>query len=253
MFKHAIIKDVSRSFQNGITTSKLGKPVYGTAFLQHKDYCDALEKCGLKILSLEAEEKFPDSTFVEDTAVVNKDLAIIANLGAPSRKGEEVEIKKVLEKFFNSVESIEKPGTLEGGDVLRIEEDYFVGLSQRTNKKGALQFKEILKTYGYSCSLVKLNKVLHLKTGIAYIGDGNLIASGEFVTNPIFQDFNIIKVDEGESYATNCIRINNFVLLAKGFKKLKTSISGLGYDILEVDMTEFRKMDGGLSCLSLRF
>jgi dimethylargininase len=253
MFKHAIIRDVSKNFQNGITTSKLGKPVYSTALFQHKDYSDALEKCGLKILSLEAEEKFPDSTFVEDTAVVNEDFAIIANLGAPSRKGEEVEIKQVLEKFYDIVESIEKPGTLEGGDVLRIEEDYFVGLSQRTNKRGALQLKEILKTYGYSCSLVKLNKVLHLKTGIAYIGDGNLIASGEFVTNPVFQDFNIINVGKEESYATNCIRVNDYILLAKGFVKIKSAILRLGYNVLELDMTEFRKLDGGLSCLSLRF
>ena len=253
MFKHAIIRDVPKDFQNGITTSKLGKPVYSTAFLQHKNYSDALEKCGLKIFSLKADERFPDSTFVEDTAVLNEDLAIIANLGAPSRKGEEVEIKKILEKNYNIVESIEKPGTLEGGDVLRIEEDYYVGLSQRTNKKGALQLKELLKTYGYSCSLVKLNKVLHLKTGIAYIGDGNLIASGEFVKNPIFQDFNIIKVDKGESYATNCIRVNDYVLIAKGCEKLKGSLSRLGYNVLELEMTEFRKMDGGLSCLSLRF
>lgn len=253
MFKHAIIRDVSKNFQNGITTAKLGKPVYSTALFQHKDYSDALEKCGLKILSLEAEEKFPDSTFVEDTAVVNEDFAIIANLGAPSRKGEEVEIKQVLEKFYDIVESIEKPGTLEGGDVLRIEEDYFVGLSQRTNKRGALQLKEILKTYGYSCSLVKLNKVLHLKTGIAYIGDGNLIASGEFVTNPVFQDFNIINVGKEESYATNCIRVNDYILLAKGFVKIKSAILRLGYNVLELDMTEFRKLDGGLSCLSLRF
>ena len=253
MFKHAIIRDVSKNFQNGITTSKLGKPVYSKAFLQHEDYSDALDKCGLKILSLKADERFPDSTFVEDTAVVNEDLAIIANLGTPSRKGEEVEIKQVLDKFYDTVESIEKPGTLEGGDVLRIEENYFVGLSQRTNKKGALQFKEILKTYGYSCSLVKLNKVLHLKTGIAYIGGGNLIVSGEFVTNPIFQDFNIIKVDKEESYATNCIRVNDYILLAKGFEKIKSAILKLGYNVLELDMTEFGKMDGGLSCLSLRF
>ena len=253
MFKHAIIRKVSTNFQNGLSSSQLGKPIYKKALLQHTNYSNALEKCGLKILSLKADERFPDSTFVEDTAVINEDLAIITNLGAPSRRGEEVEIKKVLEKFYDDVESIEKPGTLEGGDVLRIEENYFVGLSQRTNKKGALQLKEILKIYGYSCSLVKLNKVLHLKTGIAYIGDGNLIVSGEFINNPVFQDFNVIKVDKDESYATNCIRVNDYILLVKGCEKLKGSISRLGYNVLELEMTEFRKMDGGLSCLSLRF
>ena len=198
MFKQAILREVSRNFQDGLTSSQLGKPEYKEALLQHIDYNSALEKCGLKVTMLNADERFPDSTFVEDTAVVNKDLAVIANLGAVSRKGEEVEIKKVLEKFYDKIESIDKPGTLEGGDVLRIEEDYFVGLSQRTNKKGALQFKKILKNYGYTCTLVKLKDVLHLKTGVAYIGDDNLIASGEFVINSIFQDFNIIKFEKYE-------------------------------------------------------
>ena len=161
MFRQAIIKEVSTNFQNGLTSSKLGEPVYKKALLQHKNYTNALERCGLKILSLQADERFPDSTFVEDTAVVNEDFAIITNLGAPSRRGEEVEIKKVLKRFYDVVDSIEKPGTLEGGDVLRIEGEYFLGLSQRTNKKGALQFKEILKTYGYGCSFIKLK--VHLQ------------------------------------------------------------------------------------------
>ena len=253
MFKHAIVRIVSKNFQYGLTSSKLGKPDYNKALIQHSNYIEALRKCGLKVLTLKADDRFPDSTFVEDTAVINEDLAIIANLGATSRKGEEIEIRKVLDKFYENVESIEKPGTLDGGDVLRVEDQYFIGISKRTNKVGALQLKEILKKYGYSCSLVKLKEVLHLKTGVAYIGDKNLIVSGEFIDNPLFQDYNIIKVDEDESYAANCIRVNNYVLIADGYEKLINSISSLGYKVLKLDITEFRKMDGGLSCLSLRF
>ena len=253
MFKHAIVRTVSKNFQYGLTTSKLGKPDYNKALIQHSNYIEALRKCGLKVLTLEKDDKFPDSTFVEDTAVVNEDLAIIANLGATSRKGEEIEIRKVLDKFYENVESIEKPGTLDGGDVLRVEDQYFIGISKRTNKVGALQLKEILKKYGYSCILVKLKEVIHLKTGLAYIGDKNLIVSGEFIDNPLFQNYNIIKVDEDESYAANCIRVNNYVLIANGYEKLINSISSLGYKVLKLDITEFRKMDGGLSCLSLRF
>ena len=113
--------------------------------------------------------------------------------------------------------------------------------------------KEILKKYGYICSLVKLKEGLHLKTGVAYIGDKNLIVSGEFIDNDLFQDYNKIKVDEDESYAANCIRVNNYVLIADGYEKLTNSISSRGYEVLKLDMSEFRKMDGGLSCLSLRF
>ena len=253
MFKHAIVRIVSKNFQYGLTSSKLGKPDYNKAFIQHSNYIEALRKCRLKVLTLETDDRFPDSTFVEDTAVVNEDLAIIANLGETSRKGEEIEIREVLDKFYENVESIEKPGSLDGGDVLRVEDQYFIGISKRTNKVGALQLKEILKKYGFSSSLVKLKEVIHLKTGLAYIGDNNLIVSGEFIDNPLFQDYNIIKVDEDESYAANCIRVNNYVLIADGYEKLINSISSLGYKVLKLDITEFRKMDGGLSCLSLRF
>ena len=253
MFKHAIVRIVSKNFQYGLTSSKLGKPDYNKALIQHSDYIKALRKCGLEVLTLETDDRFPDSTFVEDTAVVNEDLAIIANLGETSRKGEEIEIREVLDKFYENVESIEKPGSLDGGDVLRVEDQYFIGISKRTNKVGALQLKEILKKYGFSCSLVKLKEVIHLKTGLAYIGDKNLIVSGEFIDNPLFQNYNIIKVDEDESYAANCIRVNNYVLIANGYEKLINSISSLGYKVLKLDITEFRKMDGGLSCLSLRF
>ncbi len=253
MFKHAIVRIVSKNFQYGLTSSKLGKPDYNKALIQHSNYIEALRKCRLKVLTLETDDRFPDSTFVEDTAVVNEDLAIIANLGETSRKGEEIEIREVLDKFYENVESIEKPGSLDGGDVLRVEDQYFIGISKRTNKVGALQLKETLKKYGFSCSLVKLKEVIHLKTGLAYIGDNNLIVSGEFIDNPLFQDYNIIKVDEDESYAANCIRVNNYVLIADGYEKLINSISSLGYKVLKLDITEFRKMDGGLSCLSLRF
>jgi len=253
MVKHAVVRRVSQRFRYGLTTSNLGKPDYKAAIKQHSDYIKAMKKCGVNVKILDSDDKFPDSTFVEDTAVVNKDFVVISNLGAPSRKGEEKDIKKVMEEFYNDIKSIEKPGTLEGGDVMKVENEYFIGISKRTNKEGALQLKEILKKYDYTCSLVSLKNVLHLKTGVAYIGDNNIIASGEFIKNPLFKNNNIIEVEEDERYATNCIRVNGYVLIAKGFKKLKASILGLGYKILEINMSEFRKMDGGLSCLSLRF
>lgn len=253
MFTHGIVRKPSKNFQDGLTISNLGKVDYIKANKQHSSYIKALKKCGMEIITLEGDERFPDSTFVEDTAVVNEDLAVITNLGAPSRRGEEREIKTVLEKYFDKVESIENPGTLEGGDVLKIENEYFIGLSSRTNKKGAKQFEKILKKYGYSCYLIPLTNFLHLKTGVAYIGDNNLIVSGEIIGNPIFKDYNLIKFEEDESYASNCIRVNNYVLIAEGFKKSRDSIISLGYKTLEIDVSEFRKMDGGLSCLSLRF
>lgn len=253
MFKHAIVRNLARNFQDGITSCNLGKPDYKKAVIQHSDYIKALKKCGLRIIQLDADERFPDSTFVEDTTIVNKDVAIITNLGVSSRKGEELEIKKVLERFYDNIEYIKNPGTLEGGDILKVDNQYYIGLSKRTNKEGVKQLTEILEKYDYSCSIIQLVNFLHLKTGVAYIGDNNLIVSGELIDNHIFKKFNIIRVDIDEGYAANCIRVNKYVIIAKGFKKLKNSISNLGYKILEIDMSEFRKMDGGLSCLSIRF
>ncbi len=253
MFKHAIVRKPAKNFREGITSSKLGEPDYNNAILQHSYYIRALKKCGLNIIQLDADERFPDSTFVEDTAVVNKDLAIISNLGVLSRKGEELEIRKVLEKFYDNIEIIKNPGTLEGGDILKVDDHYYIGLSKRTNKEGAKQLTGILERYGYSCLTVSLVNIFHLKKALAYIGDDNLVISGEFIDNPIFKEYNIIEVDKDENYAANCIRVNDYILMPEGFEKLKNSISNLGYEILEIDISEFRKMDGGISCLSIRF
>ncbi len=253
MFKHAIVRKPGKNFKEGITSSKLGKPDLDLAILQHSNYIKALKKCGLTIIEMDADEKFPDSTFVEDTAIVNTDVAVSTNLGVLSRKGEELEIRRILERFHENIECIKNPGTLEGGDILKVGNQYYIGLSNRTNKEGARQLTKILKKHGYSCLTVQLAKLLHLKSGIAYIGDNNLIVSGELIDNPIFKDFNIIEVDKDESYAANCIRVNNYILIAKGFQKLKNSILNLRYKIIEINLSEFRKMDGGLSCLSIRF
>jgi dimethylargininase len=253
MFKRAIVRKPAKNLQEGLTTSNLGNPDYNKAVYQHSEYIGALKRCGLKIIQLDADERFPDSTFVEDTVVINEKVAVITNFGVLSRKGEELEVKEELERFYSNIEFIKKPGMLEGGDVLKVDNQYYIGLSKRTNKEGARQLTEILKKYDYSCLTLQLVDFLHLKTGIAYIGDNNLIVSGEFIDNPIFKDFNIIKLNKDETYAANCLSVNNYILIAKGFQKLKNSILKLGYKLLEIDMSEFRKMDGGLSCLSIRF
>ena len=252
-FKHAIVRKPGKSFHNGLTTSNLGKPDYDKTILQHSEYTNALRKVGLELIELEADEKFPDSTFVEDTAIVNEEVAVISNLGAPSRQGEEQEIKRILEKQYNTIEMINSPGTLEGGDVLRVENQYYIGLSKRTNREGARELTNILKNHGYTCSTVPLINFLHLKSGISYVGDNTLIIAGEFKDNHIFKSYNRIKVEKNEMYAANSIMINDYILIPKGYDILLKALSNLGYKTLEIDTSEFKKMDGGLSCLSIRF
>jgi len=253
MFKQAIVRKPCKNFQFGISTSTLGKPDYQRALLQHSQYVEALLKCNLTVNELDEDDRFPDSTFVEDTAVVDKEFAVITNLGAQSRKGEEIAISEKLKTFYKNIESIRKPGTLEGGDVMKVEEHYYIGLSNRTNNEGANQLMKILKRYGYSSSTVPLKKVIHLKTGISYLGDSILLVSGEFKGHSDFREYNLIEVQDSEAYATNSLRINEFVLIPQGYTNLKRQILNFNFKVLELEMSEFEKMDGGLSCLSLRF
>ncbi|MFC7395016.1 dimethylarginine dimethylaminohydrolase family protein [Scopulibacillus cellulosilyticus] len=253
MFKQVIVKKISKSFVNGLTTSDLGKPDYEKALEQHAKYVEALKKCGVEATVLEADERFPDSTFVEDTAIVTEKCAIITNPGADSRNGEIVDMKEVLKKFYDTLEYIKSPGTLDGGDVLQVQDHFYIGLSDRTNEEGAKQLIAILEKYGYTGTIVPLEKFFHLKTGIAYLGDRDMVVAGEFIDHDLFKDFNQIKIDADEEYAANCIRVNDYVIMPKGYEKAKKRIEDAGYQTIELEMSEFRKQDGGLSCLSLRF
>ena len=253
MFKRAIVKSPGKSMVRGLSTANLGLPDYKKAMMQHAEYIEALRQCGLDVLVLDADESYPDSTFVEDVALLTSECAVITNPGAPTRKGEIPGIKEVLQDFYTHIEEVVDPGTIEGGDIMMVGSHFYIGLSGRTNENGALQLIEILKKYDLTGSVVKLEKVLHLKTGLAYLEQDNLVASGEFLSNEQFKKFNILAIDEKESYAANCIWVNGKVLLPIGYPKTRDIIENAGYPIIEVDVSEFQKLDGGLSCLSLRF
>lgn len=233
--------------------ANLGKPDYQLALQQHQQYCEALKSCGLTVHFLPADNDHPDSTFVEDIALLTPKCAIITNPGAPTRKGEIKGLDTYLKKFYRNIEFIREPGTMEAGDILRVDSHYYIGLSRRTNREGAQQLINILKKYGMTGSTVRLEKILHLKTGVAYLGNNCLVAAGEFVNHPEFRSFNILKIPKGESYAANCVWINGKVILPAGFPSSKLQIEDNGYTTIEVELSEFRKLDGGVSCLSLRF
>ncbi len=256
MFHNAIVRRPCRALTAGITSNpQLGVPCYEKALLQHDAYISALEKCGVSVTVLPADERYPDSCFVEDPAVLTRTCAVITNPGAPSRNGEKEEIVDAVRKFYpeDKIEYIKAPGTLEGGDVMMVGDHFYVGRSERTNAEGIRQFKEILEKHGFTCSEVTLEKVLHLKTGVNYLDNNNLLVSGEFLTKPEFAHFNRIEISEKEAYAANCIWINGTVIVPKGYPALESAVRSAGYGVIQVDTSEYRKLDGGLSCLSLRF
>lgn len=253
MFTRAIVRRPGTSFADGLTSANMGKPDLPRALAQHDAYIAALEQCGLTVTVLAADERYPDAPFIEDTAILSRRFAVITNPGAASRNGEKQATRSAVQEFYTTLGEIEPPGTLDGGDVLEINGHFFIGLTARTNTRGARQFIAILEQHGYTGCTVPLKNFLHLKTGVAWIGGRDLLATGELIANPAFQDFNIIPVSPQEAYAANCIRVNGRVLVPAGFADTLQKMAGRGYDLIEVAMSEFQKMDGGLSCLSLRF
>jgi dimethylargininase len=252
MFTNAIVRRPGPEFGQGITTAELGVPDYDLALEQHARYCEALERCGLDLVVLESDPAYPDCPFVEDTAVVTEHVAVIARPGAGRRRGEELAVAGIL-SAYRPIEHIESPGTLDGGDVLQMGKRFFVGLSARTNFEGARQIGSILTRHRYSVMVIPVGDMLHLKSGVNHAGGDALAVSGDLAELDVFSGFDLVSVPEEESYAANCLFVNGRLLVAKGFPRALAAFERLGREIIELDVSEFRKMDGGLTCLSIRF
>lgn len=266
MLTRAIVRPPGANYADGLTRVDLGVPDYERALQQHAAYCDALERCGLELTRLEADERFPDSTFVEDTAVLIRDVkegsatsqaavAILTRPGALSRAGEVESTRATLAQFCPRYHSIVAPGTLDGGDICEAGNHFFIGISERTNADGAAQLADLVSSYGYSSSFVDVGDVkniLHLKSGLAYLGDHRLVVIDALRSRKEFRDYELVAVNADE-YAANCVRVNDYVLVAAGYPEFARSLQDLDYKTIVLEMTEFQKMDGGLSCLSLRF
>lgn len=256
MFKHAIVRLPGANFADGLTREDLGQPSLPQVMAQHAHYCQALRDCGLGLTTLPADPAYPDGTFVEDTAVLLPNAAILTRPGAASRLGEVAAIADALRAHYPTLANIEAPGTVDGGDICEAGQHVFIGLSHRTNEEGAAQLARWLVAQGYSSSTVDVRgvgSILHLKSGIAWLGDGRLLVIPELAASEAFHGFEIVRTDADEAYAANAIRVNDAVLMASGFPRLQSQLEALGYRCLALDMSEYRKMDGGLSCLSLRF
>jgi len=256
MFTRAIVRRPASNFADGLSTTGLGTPHYERALEQHEAYCTALEQCGLSLTRLEPDPNHPDSTFVEDTAILTERCAVLARPGASSRAGEVASMREVLKTFFPPVPAIQAPGTLDGGDVCEAGDHFFIGISGRTNEAGARQLGELLGSFNYTSSFVDirgLKGVLHLKSGLAYLGEGRLAVIEALRSRTEFRDYDLVSVNADEEYAANCVRVNDRVLLAAGYPSWERKLRSTGYQTIALEMSEFRKMDGGLSCLSLRF
>jgi dimethylargininase len=238
-----------------LTRAELGSPSVALAKAQHERYCEELGRSGVRVTCLSTDGHYPDGTFVEDTAVVTPRGAIFTRPGAESRRGEVASVREALLDMVPSLGTIEPPGTVDGGDVCAFNDRFLVGITARTNDEGARQFAAILKEHGYDSIILDLRglpELLHLKSGLAALDDGRLVAVSALADRDELRGYPTVRVDDRESYAANCIGVNGRVLIARGFPLLEASLVALRYDVVTLEMSEFRKMDGGLSCLSLR-
>ena len=258
-FTKAIVRPPSENFADGLTSVDLGAPDFATTLAQHEAYCHALEKCGLELIRLSSDPKHPDATFVEDTAIVTSAGAIITRPGALSRIGETDSIARVLSHYFSDLiriqESEDQP-TVDGGDVCEAGTHFFIGISKRTNQAGADKLSRILSGFGYCSSHIDIREttnILHLKSGVAFLGDNRLVVIDSLADREEFANYESICVASNEEYAANCVRVNDYVLVAAGFPLFRAELQRRGLNTLALEMSEFQKMDGGLSCLSLRF
>jgi dimethylargininase len=256
MFTRALVCPPAPNFAEGLTSVDLGAPNLDLAVAQHERYCAALEAIGLDLIRLPVDPLHPDSTFIEDTAILTDRLAILTRPGAATRQGEVEAVRRALAAHYSTLHEIKAPGTVDGGDVCEADGHFLIGISARTNEEGAQQLAEILARAGCASTFVDIRGtpgILHLKSGVAYLGEEQLAVIDALAAHPALRAYNQIRVAAGEEYAANCVIVNDYVLVASGYPELQGALRGPGRRVIALDMSEFRRMDGGLSCLSLRF
>lgn len=222
------------------------------AVRQHEDYCTALRELGVTVTELSANESYPDSCFVEDTAIVFDELAIICSMGVSSRRGETKLIERELSQY-RDIAHLSLPATIEGGDVLRVGKQVFVGQSSRTNPAGAAELAELLMPYGYPVIPVQTKGSLHLKSACTAIDEETLFVNPAWVELEAFKGFRLIHTPAEEPWSANLLRVGTTVCLQAGFPRAAELIERVAGSVRLIDISELRKAEAGLTCSSIIF
>jgi dimethylargininase len=253
-FTHAITRKPAASATDGLRAVDIGTPDLTLMRQHHADYVAALKSTGAHVIELEALEAFPDSTFVEDTALCLPEGAIIMRPGAPSRFGEAAEMAPHLTALYGQVKTITGPGFIEGGDILVTGREVLVGRSARTDTAGIAELKEYVTAWGYALREVMTPPdVLHFKTDCSLLDGDTVLATRRLAASGCFDGYKVIYTADGEEAAANAIRFNDLVIFPAGFPKTAEILRKAGYRVQEIGNSECAKLDGGMSCLSLRF
>jgi dimethylargininase len=247
----AITRDVSPRFHECEITHIERTPIdYEVAKEQHQGYVRALRELGCTVLELPAEDDLPDSVFVEDTAVILPEAALLTRPGADSRKPETVSIARALAPHRKIVR-IEAPATLDGGDVLVVGKKIYVGKSTRSKPEAIQQMNQILGIFGYETIAVELGEVLHLKSAVTRVDDKTLLINPKWVDKALFKNFRLIQVDANEPQAANCLPVNGAVIFPTAYPNTRSRLEAHGFTVRPVVMDEFTKAEGAVTCCSL--
>ena len=252
MIAHALLRRPASSAADGLTTAEEGRPDLERTRRQFDAYALALADAGVALTILDPLPAHPDAHFVEDVAVVVPGAVVLTRPGAPSRRGEVEAIAPILRERHEVV-AIEAPGTLDGGDVLLVGDTAFVGHSSRTNEAGIEQFAAIVGARGLRCVAVPVGEGLHLKSNVNAIDADTLVLTARFAAHGAFEGFARVVTAPGEEYAANVLAVNGRLFVPSGHPETTRRLRDHGAAVVELDTSEFRKMDGGLTCLSLRF
>jgi len=249
----AITRDVSPSLAECELSFVERAPIdLARANEQHRAYQRALAALGCEVRELPAEPAFPDAVFVEDVAVVVDDVAVMTRPGAESRRGEGPSVARALADY-RELRAIEAPGTLDGGDVLRIGNRVFVGKSARSNADGIVQLRAILGEYGYSVHGIAIRGCLHLKSAVTALADDTVLLQPAWVDRAAFADYRVVEVDPAEEHAANVLRIGDRVISPACFPRTHERIRAAGIEVVTVDVSELQKAEGAVTCCSLVF
>ncbi|WP_127900655.1 dimethylarginine dimethylaminohydrolase family protein [Solirhodobacter olei] len=253
-FTHAICRAPSISVINGLRAIDTGTPDLGLMRQHHADYIAALREAGAKVIELSPLTDYPDSLFVEDTALCLPEGAILMRPGAPSRQGEPAHMAPTLTGLYAEVLQIEGPGTIEGGDILVTEREILVGRSARTDAKGVEELTRLTARWGYKVREIAVPEgVLHFKTDCSLLDEETILSTERLAASGCFEGYRVIHTAEGEEAAANSIRFNGRVIMPAGFPRTAELLDWGDYDVRQIGNSECAKLDGGMSCLSLRF
>lgn len=253
-FTHAITRRPAPSIAQGLRAVDTGAPDLALMQAHHADYVAALRSTGARVIELDPLPAYPDSVFVEDTALCLPEGAVVMRPGAPTRLGEAAEMAPHLMALYGQVVRIEGPGTIEGGDILVTEREILVGRSARTDAAGIAELTALVAPWGHRVREVFTPPgVLHFKTDCSLLDGETVLATPRLAASGCFQGYRVIHTGEGEEAAANAIRFNDLVLLPAGFPRTREALVAAGYAVREIGNSECAKLDGGMSCLSLRF